>query len=933
MKKICVVLAVVFSLRAAWAVNYTWKSAVSGDWENPANWSGGDGTDYPDDEGDTAAFPAGSYTVTLADDLSIGSFGDFSSADVVFELGGHTLTLSPTADKGIYNGYTSALCPTPYKAPTFRNGTVTFTGSKGFYLGLNGNANGGGFTLDGATSNLSVPKTYFYGPPRIILKNGAVWNVRPAYLYQYNQKASASATHGFVLVTGKDTKLDQSSGSTDMSTCFNFTEGGLFVQDGGEADFVHVSVGGTDRLAEHQNFSTNSFIEVDDATVSVSKTLTIGGYYQFGFVEHDKQFGPTLRVKGANPSVTVAEQLYVYDGVAAKFEYYVPETGWAVAPIQAKQLTVAARNSEYTYSGTTTNLVYAFNWMTKHPQETVTLMELDEANPTALADFAAHAVVADYDEDVFTSEPSIAVGGDGKKLLLTAPDGVREEAVKPQFTVVRDFVSATEESVSVRFATFGVGCDALATAKVELFDNAAFSGDPVAVEAFDVAAMTDPEGTYAKTLTGLSSRTVYYVRVTVENAKGFSVDATADFSTAGTATTFTWTGGSGLWEDTANWQSAASYPTAGDTVVPTADAVITLNADERCAALSVTGVANAQPVFDLNGHALTLPTDSSVQLVGSYATEENLEPLVPSLTFKNGTVGSGLVINPQNGNARPGTGTLVLDNAVYAGKLFYQKNPRHGFRFFFQNGSKVKLNSDVKDFGWSTDDSAYGFLCVRNPGTTFATAYDNSGKSSFRVEGFHNGLYVLDQAEATITMALTIGYRAASTNSFVEVDDAVLTAKYDLAFGIRNTWGNWEEASNVKDPTLRIKGARAQVRVGATLKVLEDVGATIDWTVPAGGFASAPLTARELELVPRTAGCTTYGPTKLVVRVKEWVSDNPTEPQTLLKLTTANKAGLEALLANATVDKKSRCVLSVSSAGDAIVATPLPPTGLMLWLR
>lgn len=931
MKKLYLALVAVFTWGAAWAVNYTWKSAVSGDWENPANWSGGDGTDYPDDVGDTAAFPGGSYTVTLAGDLSIGSFGDFASADVVFELGGHTLTLSPTADKSIYNGYTSALCPTPYKAPTFRNGTVTFTGSKGFNLGLNGNANGGGFTLDGATSNLSVPKTYFYGPPRIILKNGAVWNVRPAYLYQYNQKASASATHGFVLVTGMGTKLDQSNGSADLSTCFNFTEGGLFVQDGGEADFVHASIGGTDRVGEHQNFSTNSFIEVDNATVSVSKTLTLGGYYQYGFTEHDKQFGPTLRVKGAHPSVTVAEQLYVYDGVAAKFEYHVPDAGWAAAPIQVKKLTVASRNADYTYSGTTTNLVYAFNWMAKHPQETVTLIELEEANPTALADFAAHAVVADYDEDVFTSEPSVTVGGDGKKLLLTAPDGVREEAVKPQFTVVRDFVSATEESVTARFATFGTGCDALTTAKVELFDNAAFSGDPVATETFDVATMTDPEGSYAKTLTGLSSRTVYYVRVTVENARGFSADATADFSTAGTAETFTWAGGRGLWEDAANWQSAVSYPTAGDKVKPTADAQIVLNSDERCAALTVTGVANAQPVFDLNGHTLTFPADSSTQLVGSYATKEDLEPIVPTLTFKNGTVGSGLLINPQNG-ARPGTGSLALDNAAYTGKLFYQKQPRHGFRFFFQNGSKVKLNSDVNDFGWATDISAYGFLCVRNPGTTFATEYDNVGKSSFRVEGFHNGLYVLDQAEATITMSLTIGYRDASTNSFVEVDDATLTPKYALAFGAMNSWGKWQEGYHVMEPTLRIKGRRAQVKVGTDIRMTDGVAARICFSVPTNGFAATPLTANTLTFVERGEGNPDNGPAQVVIDAREWKRANPRAVQELVRLTTANAGGLARLIRGAKISGRG-CTLAVSADGKSVVLTAPEEQGLMLIVK
>ena len=45
----------------------------------------------------------------------------------------------------------------------------------------------------------------------------------------------------------------------------------------------------------------------------------------------------------------------------------------------------------------------------------------NEKCAAALADFAAHAVVADYDESVFKSEPSVTVNPDGTRLLLTAP--------------------------------------------------------------------------------------------------------------------------------------------------------------------------------------------------------------------------------------------------------------------------------------------------------------------------------------------------------------------------------------------------------------------------------------------------------------------------------------------------------------------------------
>ncbi len=415
------IAATAFCAASAFATGFTWKSAVSGNWEDPSMWSGGDGTDYPDDTSDTVSFPSGSYTVTLNDNCTVGSSSFSKSANVVIELGGHTLTVNQTTEERIYDSYTTTLWSSTYKTPTFRNGTLTFTGGKGFIFGYNGNSNAGGFTLDNATSNLKHVYNKIYGPPRIVLKNGAVWNVPTSLFYQYNQKAGSGDSHGFVLVTGAGTRLNFSNGGSDYGVVFNQKEGGLFVQDGGEADFVHVSVGGSHRDGAQQNFSTNSFIEVSNATVSVSKSLILGGYYQGAFTEHNNQFGPTIRVKGGNPSVTVGENLYVYDGVAAKFEYHVPSEGWTSAPIQAKALTVAARNADYTYSGTTTNMIWAFDWMVNHPKETVTLMELENPNASALADFAAHAVVADYDESVFKSEPSITVSPDGTRLLLTAP--------------------------------------------------------------------------------------------------------------------------------------------------------------------------------------------------------------------------------------------------------------------------------------------------------------------------------------------------------------------------------------------------------------------------------------------------------------------------------------------------------------------------------
>lgn len=1039
--RLAVFAALVVLASSATATTYTWKVAVSGSWEDPTMWNGGNGSDYPDDETDVASFPVGNYTVRLGNSLTILRLGTFNNNRMTLDLGGNTLTLANASSMSIYANHGTSPSQEPFATPVFTNGVLTIT-QGGVTMGLNGNTSVGGFTLDGVVSNIKSDKQYFYGSPRFIVKNGGVWNYPETRFYQYNRAGNGG--FGFMKVTGEGSRLNFSSLSSTYGSCFNGYESGLYVQDGGEAYFSgRISVGGS-ALSGVQNFSTNSFIEVDSGTLTVEKDLLIGGYYNGNYLEHDKQYGPTLRVKGADSTVTIGEKLYLYDGVAAKIEYSVPSAGWGTAPVQAQSLFIRARNAEYGNCGSVSNIVSAFGWMARHPGETTPLLQLQTANNAGLAQLAANSLVEDYDGDLFVTQPVFDVSGDGKVLQLTAPDRIREQLLFPALTTACEAVAIDAERIALCFSTFGYRCESPTEVKVSLYGNAACEGEPIAVNVLDSSAMTDPTGTYTTTFEGLDLRnpywakvsakneyakeatsivavsenvgaipeftvsresqtldseqvsiifssfgwklatlteakvclydnaacegtaisvntldvsgmtdptgtytttfdeldyrTVYGIRVYVKNSSAAEKTETLDFSTPGeTGLTFTWKGGAGDFEDAAAWRisstDATSYPTVNDIIgITAADTVITLRNDETIARI---GTINSltRPVIDLNGHSLlTTSSDSTFLLLSEYAVAENLETFRPTLTVRNGILGANVNFQVYNGS-RPATGCVVFDNSRYIdGKLFYRVG--NGFRVFVQNGSYVKLSSAVNNFAWEHDAafSGYGFFCVRGRGSYFTTTYDNSGSSSFTVNGNHNALYVLDGAAATMTMALCIGGRNYSTNSFVEVDNASLTNKYDLAFGCYNNWGTWREFQYVDNPQLRIKGTDARVLVGGDLRIIDGISAEIRYTVPTNGFATTPLTANTLSVHDRNSEYESRGSARFVIDAKDWKVANPESSLTLLTLTTPNSAALQRLVGNATIHG-SHCSLRVTDDGRSVVLTAPPRSGFIMVYR
>ena len=85
-------------------------------------------------------------------------------------------------------------------------------------------------------------------------------------------------------MTGEGSELNFTNMTSYLSTSFNGAESGLYVQNGAVARFsASVSIGGTDYVGEHQNFSSNSFVEVENATMTIAKHLVLGGYYSGSF--------------------------------------------------------------------------------------------------------------------------------------------------------------------------------------------------------------------------------------------------------------------------------------------------------------------------------------------------------------------------------------------------------------------------------------------------------------------------------------------------------------------------------------------------------------------------------------------------------------------------------------------------------------------------
>lgn len=267
-----------FTSHAAWAVNGTWNSAQSGDWDTAGNWVGGT---IADGAGATANFTqpdlsAGSIQVNLVNPRTIGNlvFADSNpatGADMNWELLGSPLTLeggTPTITVNAMNPGGVALINAPLA------GTAGFAKSGAGVLALGNVAHTitGPVTVNAGTLRLDVAL-----PPTtpITLGNGTT--------LQTNLNMDATGSRQFNVASGSTVNLDitgdvelgrmTADGATLNVTiepaAGTFTPGGNWGATGSPAAFnVNSPNGGFLRLAPNlssanggiRNFNANTLL-------------------------------------------------------------------------------------------------------------------------------------------------------------------------------------------------------------------------------------------------------------------------------------------------------------------------------------------------------------------------------------------------------------------------------------------------------------------------------------------------------------------------------------------------------------------------------------------------------------------------------------------------------------------------------------------------
>ena len=149
------------------------------------------------------------------------------------------------------------------------------------------------------------------------------------------------------------------------------------------------------------------------------------------------------------------------------------------------------------------------------------------------------------------------------------------------------------------------------------------------------------------------------------------------------------------------------------------------------------------------------------------------------------------------------------------------------------------------------------------------------------------------------------------------------------------------QKSDCHDLTVRLSGEDAKMSV-MKLNVYEGADAKFAFTVPADGWAAAPLTAYDLTLkTDRTAA--KHGNTRITVALKEWSRRHAKERIEILRLghtSAGNTTALNALKERITfTDVKGRRAeeaaagVWISDDGLALGITAPPSDGLMLLLR
>ena len=114
------------------------------------------------------------------------------------------------------------------------------------------------------------------------------------------------------------------------------------------------------------------------------------------------------------------------------------------------------------------------------------------------------------------------------------------------------------------------------------------------------------------------------------------------------------------------------------------------------------------------------------------------------------------------------------------------------------------------------------------------------------------------------------------------------------------------------------------------------MGGRIEFVVPEAGYETIPLQVDTISWVERPEGASyaDFGKTEFIIDGQAWMKANRQRTLTLVKIATPNKAGLERLIAKASIVGKRTLpadCLKVSDDGTAIVLTAVNQ-GLLLFV-
>ncbi len=898
---------------AAAATEYQWNGGSTGDWSVETNW---DPNGVPGD-GDLVNLVAGTYEIALSGDVSLTQLGpksfEATEGNRTIDANNHKVTITTT-------GYAGYFLAGGVPVFTFKNGTLDASAGSGYQLGHLSNPDSASvatFLLDNATYTGTVDGS---SGCSFIISNGSVYN--PIANWTFPKARNANNTAGLLRVTGAGSKINSSSYA--LSFPISYIDGGLNgsrfeVMDHAEAEVASLNQGSSN------SGTTNVVVYVDNAS------LVCSGNYGVGMNASAETWGHEIHLVDSNALLTVGGTMTVMQLDDNKFFFtpgrdgYTDGDGVVRAPLQISTLTFTDRTKGTLRNAPTKLVIDPEKWMTYHPGETITLLQLTNANRPALDALTNNVVVNISHPEWFEGDLIVDKTSDQKSITITAPN--LAEGYEPSAPVV--------DSVDAPF------CDSTdsteITAVVSDYGNLMTEADVTLVYSTALSGLTDGSGTVLAledglaetlpvtrtwTVSGLAAGTQYYANLIVQNDRGLAVTNYTHFITKG-STVKTYTQNSavdGNWQTDGYWD-VSGYPMPEDTVSlkgaswgTTFSSTITLQGDAGCVKLG--GIGYATAIIDLNGWNFSVSGNSDYW-AGVYCYQpESLE--IGNFSNYFALRGPGIFDASDNRgfrfaqeNAGGACGEMNLENGVvYKGCFETMVN---GSRIFVRGGSEWAPSAD---FAWTTQNKGYGYVCV-----TGENSKVTSPDYSFTVDNAFSGLFAFDGGSYELKN-LNLG-TGTYTNTFLVLSNGQMTAENVI---VGSAAGSGHDASIV------ISGD-SSVSVSGTTTLYADSGTTVSIEIPVDGIDGAVWSTGSFVIGERTG--TSYADTSISIECHDWIKKNPKSVITLVELGHADASVLAAIKDMITLKSYNgeASVLSISDDGTKLRMTAPNTCGMILIFR